>query len=404
VSGEDAGEHAATLRLLARGGRVVTSRPRIVAAAARARRRGHVYTLWPDAHQPMLSADVGYPPAAEWLRRTMVPSLRRFPDAAAWMSLRAGAALISKRDGLAARIGVERLGLPPRPRVAMYSPSGQAVSKAICFLFGEGDDRPRLVVKAMAEPRFDWRLRTESAVLESIREAVRHHRYIASTLPARPRFAGEAEGEFVLAEAFDPLAAETGSGSRQAAVEWLRAFQAASTSREEPWSGRDEDAAADTTHEAWRIAEIETADAVAARVRALLLPIRGTPLPRCAVHGDFWHGNVAAQADSVRVYDWEWAAQEGTPLVDLWTYELAELRVLARAGERSLEDHLFASLQRVENELRQRELDDRFALATLAPVLGALSFRIRLRLAMPDEMERHSVSVMRAAERLLLSG
>jgi hypothetical protein len=88
---------------------------------------------------------------------------------------------------------------------------------------------------------------------------------------------------------------------------------------------------------------------------------------------------------------------------DLWTYDLAELRLRARAGEGSLERHLGPALERVRGELRQRGLDERFALATLAPVLGALSFRVRTRLAMPDEMERHSIAVMRAAEELLLA-
>jgi hypothetical protein len=36
-------------------------------------------------------------------------------------------------------------------------------------------------------------------------------------------------------------------------------------------------------------------------------------------------------------------------------------------------------------------------------VLGGLSFRIRNVLRMPDEMERHSISVMAAVERLLAS-
>jgi hypothetical protein len=79
------------------------------------------------------------------------------------------------------------------------------------------------------------------------------------------------------------------------------------------------------------------------------------------------------------------------------------LRLRARAGERELGGHLRAALERVRAELRQRGLDDRFALATLAPVLGGLSFRVRTRLAMPDEMERHSIAVMRAAEQLLLA-
>jgi hypothetical protein len=404
MAGVEPGGHALTLRLLAEGGRVLTSRPRIVAAAARARRGGRAYTLWPDARQPMLSADMGYPRAAEWLRRTMVPTLRRLPDAATWMSLRAGAALVGGGEGLAARIGMSVTGEGPAPRVAMYSPSGQAVSKVICFLFRSGDDEPRLVVKAMADPQFDWRLRAELEVLQSIRDQVADDARVARTLPSKPLFAGDEAGEFVLAESFDRLATATGSATRRAAFEWLRRFQAASGRSERPWDADDEQSALQAVSNAWRLAGNGADDAVVARVRELLAPIRGSPLPRCAVHGDFWRDNIAARDGSIRVYDWEWAAVDGTPLVDLWTYELAELRVLARRGERALEDHLRGALARVEAELRARELDDRLALGLLAPVLGALSFRIRTRLAMPDEMERHSISVMTAAERLLASG
>jgi len=404
VTREPAGVHAATLRLLAQRGRVVQSRTRVVAAAARARRGGpRAYTLWPDARRPMLSADMGYPPAAEWLRGTMVPTLRRLPDAATWMSLRAGAALVSDEEGLAERVGAGLTGARTRPRLALFSPSGQAVSKAVCFLFREGDSLPSVVVKAMAEPRFAWRLRAESELLARVRDRVAHDAWVAATLPPRPGFAGDNAGEFVLAEPFDPLGAATGSGGPGPAREWLRLFQAASCVQVRSWSDADERTALAAARAGWRLAERDAEAAVAVRLRALFAPLRGAELPRCAVHGDFWRGNVAAVAGSVRVYDWEWAALDGTPLVDLWTYELAELRILARDGERGLESHLVAALGRVRDELRLRRLDERFALATLAPVLGTLSFRIRSRLGMPDEMERHSVPLIAAAERLLLS-
>jgi len=315
------------------------------------------------------------------------------------MSLRARAALIGKADGLAVQIGARFVSGAPL-RVAMYSPSGQAVSKAVCFLFREGDPDPRLVVKAMAEPRFDWRLRTESAVLESIRTRVAHAGDLGATLPPTPLLAAEAAGEFIVAESFDPLASATGACPRERAWDWLRAFQAASGSREQQWGDADERETLDAVRDAWQLAGSGTADAIAARVRTLLASIRGTVVPRCPVHGDFWRGNIAARDGSLRVYDWEWAALDGTPFVDLWTYELAELRLLARQGA-ALDAELAAALERVQNELRLRKLDERFALATLAPVLGALSFRIRTRLRMPDEMERHSMSVMTAAERLL---
>lgn len=396
--------HAAALRLLARRGRVLTARRGVIAAAARARLGGRTYTLWPDARQPMISADMGYPPAAEWLRRTMVPTLRRAPDAATWMSLRARAALVAEQEGLAAEIGARVAATPAPMRVALYSPSGQPVSKVLCFLLPEGEDEPRIVVKAMAEPRFSPRLRSESTLLEAIRSRVRHDADVARTLPPTPLFAGEAAGEFVLAEPFDALGSATGSGTHGPAIEWLRGFQAASFAGDRVWDADDERAALSAARDAWRLAGLPTADAVEARTRALLEPLRGTVVPRCAVHGDFWRENIAAVDGETRVYDWEWARLDGTPMFDLWTYDLAELRLRARKGEGSLEQQLEPALERVCGELRLRGVDDRLALATLAPVLGALSFRVRTRLSMSDEMERHSIRVMRAAEQLLLAG
>jgi hypothetical protein len=382
---------------------VITSRRGILAASARARHGGGTYTLWPDARQPMISADMGYPPAAEWLRATMVPTLRRLPDAAAWMALRAGAALVAEQPGLAADVAQRVLGRSSPVRIAMYSPSGQAVSKVICFMFAEGDAAPRLVVKGMAEPRFSDRLRTESAVLESVRARVAHDAYVVAALPPAPLLAHDVAPDFVLAEPFDALGEATGSGGRTQAHEWLEAFQAASCTRTEPWGVHDDRWAVGSTRDAWSLARRPAEEVVVERVRALVAPLRGAPMPRCAIHGDFWHGNVAARKGSVRVYDWEWAVLDGIPLVDLWTYELANLRIHARDGGGMLDDSLRDALRHVRAGLRRRALDERLALATLAPILGELSFRVRRRLRMPDEMERASITVMAAAERLLLS-
>ena len=396
------GPHGPALRLLAARGRVVTSRRRILAAAAAARRGGRAYTLWPDAGAPMIAADVAYPPAAEWLRATMVPTLRRLPDAAGWMALRAGAVLVPREPGLALEVAarVAPAGGPVL-RVAMYSPSGQAVSKVVCFVFGEGEHEPRLVVKAIADPRFGWRLHDESAALEGVRARVAHDAAVAAALPPAPSFARQVRGDVVVAEPFDPLGTATGSGVRGPAMGWLRAFQAASATGARPWSDDEQAEVLRGVREAWGLAGLGTGDRVAARVAGLVEALRGVEVPRCAVHGDFWRENVAAVGGRVRVYDWEWARLDGTALVDLWTYELAELRILARAGRPALEEPLAEALYRVAAELRARGVDDRLAAATLAPVLGALSFRVRTHLRTGDEMERHSIALMRAAQQVL---
>lgn len=349
----------------------------------------------------MIAADVGYPPAAEWLRRTIVPTLRRLPDAAGWMAFRAGAAVFGEREGLAAVVGMAEIGRDVRLRVAMYSPSGQPVSKAICFLFREGENEPSLVVKAMAEPRFDWRLRTESTVLESIRKRVSHDRHVTGALPPEPLFAGAAGGEFVVTEPFDAVSVATGSGDRNHAVEWLRAFQAASCSHTQLWAVEDEHAVLTATQEAWRLADLD-GDAVTRSLRRLLVPLRGLTLPRCSVHGDFWRGNIASRDGRLRVYDWEWSELDGIPLFDLWTYELAELRMRVNAGWRALDEPLRVALENVRSELASRRLDERFALATLPPVLAELAFRIRRRLGMYDGLEKPSIALMAACQRLLL--
>jgi hypothetical protein len=375
----------------------------IIIAAISARRGGRAYTLWPDARQPMICADAGYPPAAEWLRRTMAPRLRRLPDAATWTALRAGALVVAQRAGLAEQVARPLMGTRAPLRVAMFSPSGQAVSKVICFVFREGDEQPQLVVKAMAEARFSPRLRVETAVLEEIRERVGHDPAVAGALPPPPAFAAEWAGEFVVAEPLDPLGSATGTATRESAQEWLRAFQAASRLRERPWDPADDRWVLDTARESWRLAG-RRSEAVVAKLVALLAPLQGTAVPRCAVHGDFWRGNIAAANGAMRVYDWEWAELEGLPFTDLWTYELAELRIRARHDRRDLDGALSRAVERIRAEVARRGLDERLARATLVPVLGSLSFRVRRRLAMPDELEETSIAIMAAAERLLARG
>src|SRR5205085_10117587 len=113
-------------------------------------------------------------------------------------------------------------------------------------------------------------------------------------------------------------------------------------------------------------------EAVAARVGELARGLLGAELPACAVHGDFWRGNIAHTGEHMRVYDWEWAELTGRPLFDLWTYELAELRQSASepGTDAELEAATVAALGRVEDDLRAWGLDPRFARASLAPALA----------------------------------
>jgi aminoglycoside phosphotransferase (APT) family kinase protein len=348
----------------------------------------------------MISADVAYPPAAEWLRKTMVPTLRRLPDAATWMALRAGAAIVADGPGLAERAARGVLPAQTVPRVCMHSPAGHAVSKAICFLFVDGEAEPRVVVKAMADPRFADRLRGETKVLETIADRVSHEPAVAAALPARPIATAELDGEFALVESVDPLAPATGRAGRSPSLVWLRAFHRASTTGTAIWVPAAASRAVATVRDAWLAAAPVSAEAMTNRAAVLLERLLGSELPRCAVHGDFWRGNIAVADGKLRVFDWEWARPDGMPLFDLWTYELAELRLQAARGERRLTPGLHAALAAVREELEFRGLDPSWALATLLPVLAEFTFRVRTCLGTPSSIEGPSMAVMAAAERL----
>jgi hypothetical protein len=130
-------------------------------------------------------------------------------------------------------------------------------------------------------------------------------------------------------------------------------------------------------------------------------PLRGQPLPRCAVHGDFWRGNIACRAGEIRVYDWEWATLEGRPYFDLWTYELARLRHEPKGATEAL--HALEAAQRgVEDSLRSRDLDPRFAGALLAPVAAELTLRVRRVRGLAPPNEEHVELLLAAVERVLL--
>ena len=100
-------------------------------------------------------------------------------------------------------------------------------------------------------------------------------------------------------------------------------------------------------------------------------------MPRCAVHGDFWRGNIAVDGTRLRVYDWEWAAPSGHPLLDLWSYELGELRGRAGTPGGDRAGSCRGAAARVEAELEARGLDRRLALALLLPVTAEVGYRVR---------------------------
>jgi Phosphotransferase enzyme family len=287
-------------------------------------------------------------------------------------------------------------------KLALYSATGQSLSKAACFVFEEGADEPLLVVKVMPEPGYADRLRHETEIIESFRQGLGPSAPAADALPLAPSFAGTVGADYVVVQGADPLAAGTGLVTRPAdALAWLREFQAGTTTTVRPWVGEDSEAALEPVRYAWERARPEHAAGVITRARRLLQALEGRLVPRCGVHGDFWRDNIAQVGGRLRIYDWEWAEPEGPPFFDLWTSELGLLRRQAEEGRPRLLEALGEALARVSVELDRRGLDARFAPATLAPSLGHLVFRVRRATGVPGGAETESVRLLAAAEALL---
>lgn len=361
------------LRLLVRGGRVIRGRPLapIAGLGARVTRR-RAYALWPSADTPIVGVDLSAPAVARWIRATFEPDARGTRvQPVTWNAMRAGAIVWGGEPGLAeAAPGGEDHSF------ALWSPSGAATTKATCFAFPRGADAPTRVVKAMADPRFDERLRREYDVLAAVRAQLPSD----GALPDPPLFTGQIDGSHVAVEAFDSRASGTGAATREQAFEWLRSFRRATTTATAPWGDADTERA--VTHLP------DAADA-----RRQLAELNGLAVPRCASHGDFWRGNVAFADGALRVFDWEWAQLDARPFLDVWSWEIADL-LDGRAAD------LNAALIRVEDELRRDAIDPRFARATLAPSIAELGFRSREATGAPGPAEERARVLLGLAAQL----
>ena len=394
------------IRLLVDRSHTIAWRPGAACAALVARAvRMRAYAVWPSTRHPRIAADLGHAASAAWLRQTFEPDAppRRLVRAATWSALRARGLVVGPPSRLVAEAVRQGAGRDiDGLRLALYSPTGQSLSKAACFVFEEDAEEPMLVVKAMPEPRYADRLRHETDIVEAFRRQLGLSSSPTAALPLPPLFAGTVAGDYAVVQPVDSLAAGTGRlGDPAAALAWLREFQEGTTSAVRAWGEADTEVALDPVRYAWRRGRPASAAIVIARAERLLQALEGQPVRRCGVHGDFWRDNIARRDGRLRIYDWEWAQREGPPFFDVWTSELGLLRRQAEVGETDLLEPVGQALARVSAEQSRQGVDPRFALATLAPSLGSLVFRVRRAFGLPGGAETESVRLMAAVESLL---
>ncbi|HEX8082718.1 MAG TPA: hypothetical protein VF529_00410 [Solirubrobacteraceae bacterium] len=395
------------LRLLAGEGRVVRSRPRVVGRGLYLRARGRTaWTLWPDEASPIQAVDVTAPESARFMRRSfhapapgrpLVDAARRLLDPRTWELGRSGALLEPASPGLARRALEHVLGDRLRDAaVILFSPSGSELAKAVCFALEPGASEPAAVVLAMADPRWSARLDHETALVERLRAQVAGAPSVEAALPLPPLGRFEPAGDLAVVARPDPLATLTGDAvapDRGRAWRWLREFHAATTVRERTWTEEDAERTARAVSEAWTTASPAAERAAHGAV--------GATLPVCAVHGDFWRGNVAHDDRSLRVFDWEWGRPEGGPLFDVWTYEVSDAQFESHRPHDALVDRLTRALERVRGELAVRGLDPSLAAASLPGTVAELMNRFRRATGHPGAAEPGLVALMAPIDEVL---
>lgn len=358
------------------------------------------YLAWPDAGEPRQIVPANRPEVAAWIRRTFEPWAGRKLDAATWSVLRSRSLVVAGDRGSALLAAEQALGRPLESAVlGCVSDSGHVQAKLLCFVFERGRTEPSVVGKGIPARGQGARLLDEVSVIRSIRERLAGSPE-AAALPPEPLWAGQVAGDEIVVELPDPLAASTGREDREAALGWLRGFHTR-TAGDAAWGTEAELAERDEMLAfAWAQADPDRAATAIALQRERWEELLAAPPPRCAVHGDFWRGNLAAAGGDLRVYDWEWASTSGHPLFDLWTYELAPLRGSGESGD-GLAVRLETSCRRVEAELGGRGLDPRLARVLLMPVAAELGYRVRRVRGTPPDHEDRARTLLLAADRLL---
>jgi hypothetical protein len=116
------------------------------------------------------------------------------------------------------------------------------------------------------------------------------------------------------------------------AVDWLAAFQVATTVGREPLAASGRIAAFLTTVPE-RVLATPAAAAATGRLMAAAEEFDGTPVPKVWAHGDFWPGNLLRHKGGVAVLDWAGLDRHADPWSDIWFFLFATTHLLgARRG------------------------------------------------------------------------
>ena len=262
-----------------------------------------------------------------------------------------------------------------------------------------GRREPTVVVKAMTQPRQRARLTGEADLVEALRARFAGEPGLAATLPAAPVGVVGVGPDTFLVERFDPVMGAAGQDRRAEATAWLGAFQRRTEARRRTWGEQDVQAALATLAETAR--PEEGLGGLVAAVASGLGALRGAGVPRCAVHGDFWRGNIALRDGALRVFDWEWGALEGDPFLDPWMYEIGPLRALAAESGDGLVAEMRRAVGNVETSLAAVGVDPAFAAPMGAVVVAEIAGRVRRATGLPSAWEATARPFLRALARIL---
>jgi aminoglycoside phosphotransferase (APT) family kinase protein len=221
------------------------------------------------------------------------------------------------------RLGLDRLGVPPRPCCVMLTPRFRRSSHVIALVLDEKRQAPALVGKLPRRDRDAGGLAREAESLHAVGHALRWE--AKSSVPAvlawdegppRPLLLESALHGTPLSPA--ALRRDRRHSLAQAVAAWLERLALATVNRPD----------GDDWHERLVRAPLRALAASAPELRDLAErtlercePLLASPLPLVFEHGDLCHPNLLVREDGgVGVLDWERAQAAGLPGYDLFFF------------------------------------------------------------------------------------